>query len=388
MAPPYLDAHRYRPAIVAEWMLDPRTTYLNHGSFGAVPAEVLDTQHRLRSMLEANPTRFMARELPDLIGAARQRLAAFVGADPLGLVFVANATTGVNAVLRSLPFDPGDEIVVTDHGYNSCRNVADVVAAQTGARVVEAHVPFPITGPGDAIRSIQDVVTDRTALVMVDHVTSPTALVFPVAEIVEALKGIPVLVDGAHGPGMVPLDVDSLGAAFYTGNCHKWMCAPKGAGFLWVADLYRDTVVPGTISHGWNEQWPGENRLHRLFDYTGTDDPTAWLSVPAAIDVMKTAVDGGWDEIMARNHRLAVDARDLLLEVLASSSPSPTEMLGAMASVVLPAGDDDLREMLYREHQIEVPVFPWGRGRILRISAQIYNDLDEYKRLSLAITGI
>ncbi len=330
----------------------------------------------------------MARELPDLIGSARQRLAAFVGADPLGLVFVANATTGVNAVLRSLPFEPGDEIVVTDHGYNSCRNVANVVAAQTGARVVEAHVPFPITGPADAIRSIQDVVTNRTALVMVDHVTSPTALVFPVAEIVEALGGIPVLVDGAHGPGMLPLDIDSLGAAFYTGNCHKWMCAPKGAGFLWVAEPYRDVILPGTISHGWNDQWPGENRLHRLFDYTGTDDPTAWLSVPSAIDVMASAVDGGWDEIMAHNHRLAVDARDLLVEASASSCQAPAEMLGAMASVMLPAGDGDLPEMLYRDHQIEVPVFPWGSGRILRISAQIYNHLDEYKRLAPAIRGI
>ncbi len=369
-------------------MLDPQTTHLNHGSFGAVPAEVLDVQNQLRSRLEANPTRFMARELPDLIGAARERLAVFVGAEGLGLVFVANATTGVNAVLRSFPFEPVDEIVVTDHGYNSCRNVADVVAAHTGARVVEAHVPFPIAGTGDVIRSIQDVVTNRTALVMVDHVTSPTALVFPVAEIVAALGSIPVLVDGAHGPGMVPLDIDAMGAAFYTGNCHKWMCAPKGAGFLWVADRYRDVILPGTISHGWNEQWPGENRLHRLFDYTGTDDPTAWLSVPSAIDVMERAADGGWDQIMAGNHRLAVHARDLLLGSLASSSPAPAEMLGAMASVMLPAGEDDLRAVLYEDHRIEVPVFKWGDGRILRISAQVYNHLDDYERLAVAIAGI
>lgn len=369
-------------------MLDPRTTHLNHGSFGAVPAEVLAAQHDLRSRLEANPTLFMSRDLPDLIGTARRRLADFVGADPMGLVFVANATTGVNAVLRSFPFADGDELVVTDHGYNACRNVADAVAAQTGARVVEAHVPFPIAGPDEAIRAICGAVTDRTALVMVDHITSPTALVLPVSVIIDAVGDVPVLVDGAHGPGMVPLDIDSIGAAFYTGNCHKWMCAPKGAGFLWVADSYRDVIVPGTISHGWNEQWPGENRLHRLFDYTGTDDPTAWLAVPAAIDVMERAVDGGWDEVIGQNHRLAVEARDLLLEALDATAPAPAEMLGAMASIVLPDGDDDVRSALYHDHQIEVPVFEWKEERILRISAQIYNHLDEYRRLAAAIAAI
>lgn len=371
------------------WPLDPAVTYLNHGGFGGTPLAVLEEQSRLRSELEANPTAFMTRRLVPMVDAARRRLSGFVGADPAGLVFVANATAGVNAVLASFPLRAGDQVVVTDHGYNACRNALEAAAARSGAVVVVAPVPFPIRSSVQVVDSVLGAVTERTVLVMVDHVTSPTALVFPVQSLVAELerRGVRVLVDGAHAPGMVPLDVGSIGASFYTGNCHKWMCAPKGAGFLWVAPDQRDRVDPGVISHGWNGEYPGESRLHRLFDFTGTDDPTAWLSVPTAVDTMAGALPGGWPAVMDANRRLALAARDLLIERLGIDPPAPDDMIGSMAAVPLPPGDDCLGRDLAERHRIEVPVFPWPRTphRLIRVSAQLHNDISQYQRLAAVL---
>lgn len=370
------------------WALDPHIAHLNHGSFGATPVEVLEAQDALRQRLESNPTRFMARELPGLIDRARAAVAALVGADADGTVFVTNATTGVNAVLRSFELGPGDEIVVTDHGYNACRNAAEVAAARSGARVVEARVPFPIGRPGEVVDAVTSVFTSRTRLVMIDHVTSPTALVLPIGRIIDAAEDIPVLVDGAHAPGMLAVHVADLGAAFYTGNLHKWVCAPKGAGFLWAATEYRERLLPVTVSHGWNAEWPGRSRYQRMFDYVGTDDPTAWLSTPAAIEVMGAAVEGGWSELMGRNHALAVDGRRRILDRLDLMPDAPDQMLGSMASIILDDGPpDELREWLYDECAIEVPVMAWNGRRIVRISAQLYNRIEEYERLADALTG-
>jgi isopenicillin-N epimerase len=368
------------------WMLEERVSHLNHASFGATPREVIDVQDELRRSLEANPTRFMARELPGLIDEARSAVSSFVGADSDGLVFVTNATTGVNAVLRSCPLRSGDEILVTDHGYNACRNAALVAAAAAGATVVDAAIPIPIAGPHTVIDAISQAISSRTRLIMVDHVTSPTALVFPVQEIIRVAGDIPVLVDGAHAPGMLDLELDGLGAAFYAGNLHKWVCAPKGAGFLWAAPECRDLLLPGTISHGWNAEWPGRTRYQRMFDYVGTDDPTAWLSVPAAIDVMGRAMPGGWRAVMTANHELVVAGRDILTRSLGCSAPAPEDMLGSMASIALDPGPPaELRQWLFDEHAIEVPVLEWNEQRILRISAQLYNREEEYRALADAL---
>ena len=389
------------------WALDPDITHLNHGAFGSCPRPVLEVQRRWRDEMEADPNRFFLERYEPALDAAREALAAFLDADPAGLVFVRNATEGVNAVLRSLEpeLGPGDEIMVTDHAYNACRNAVEATAERTGARVAVASVPFPIESGDQVVRAVLDRVGDRTRLAMIDHVTSPTALVFPIETLVAALEPlVPVLVDAAHAPGMVALSVDGLGASFTAGNCHKWLCAPKGAGFLHVRADHRERVVPLVISHGWNRVFPPtENRLHALFDWTGTHDPSAWLSVPEAIRTVGGMLPGGWPEIMARNRALALEGRDVLCAALGIAPPAPDEMIGAMAALPLPLGaaassdpaqpsgwaEDPLADTLRHRWRIEVPVMSWPAPphRLVRISAQLYNRPDDYGRLAEALVA-
>lgn len=381
------------------WSLDPAVSFLNHGSFGACPLPVLETQTRLRARIEAEPVRFMMREFEPLLHEALAALGAFVGAAPENLAFVGNATTGVNAVLRSLDFAPRDEILTTDHVYNACGNALDYVARRAGARVVVARIPYPIADAAQAVDAILGAAGPRVRLALLDHVTSATALVLPIAQLVTALaaRGIDTLVDGAHAPGMVPLSLDALGAAYYVGDCHKWLCAPKGAGFLYVRGDRQDGLMPTTISHGANSKRKDLSRFRLLFDWTGTSDPSAALSVPAALAFLPSLVPEGWPGIMAANHALALRARDILCETLGLDPPAPDDLLGSLAAVVLPRAPaattdsliDPLQEVLWREERIEVPVFPWGEPplRILRVSAQLYNAPHEYERLARAVRG-
>jgi isopenicillin-N epimerase len=372
------------------WLLDPAVTFLNHGSYGATPIAVLARQAELRAQLEREPVRFMNRELEPLLDEARRALAAFLGADEQGLAFTANATSGVNAVLRSLDLDKTDELVVTSHEYNACRNTIDYVAGLAGAKIVVVPIPFPITSPDEVTTRILQALTPATRLVLFDHVTSQTALVFPAAQIVAAVqaKGIDVLVDGAHAPGMLPLDLRALGAAYYAGNLHKWVCAPKGAGFLHVRENRRLGLHPAVISHGANAERRDRSRFHLEFDWTGTMDPTAWLCVPTALQFLESIIDGGWPEIMRRNHDLALRARDLLCERLDIAKPAPDEMLGSMAAIPLPGEGDGqaLQDRLFFAHHIEVPVMPWP-GRVLRVSAQLYNSIEDYEKLADALSS-
>jgi len=369
-----------------QYLLDPTVTYLNHGSFGACPRPVLEAQSRLRERIEHHPVLFLARELMSHLDAARAALAAFVGADPADLAFLPNATGAVNAVVRSLRLEPGDELLTTDHGYNACRNALEWVAERAGARVVTAAVPFPLESDEQVIEAVLGAVTSRTRLALIDHVTSPTGLVFPVRRLVAALEGAGVdcLVDGAHAPGMLPLDVAGLDAAYYVGNCHKWMCAPRGAGFLVARKDRQEGLAPLAISHGWNAP-PERSRYRLLFDWTGTVDPTPWLCVPDAISLVGGFVDGGWPALMARNHTLALGARDLLSGGLALAPAAPASSIGAMVAVPLGEGNPEaLQARLFQHHHIEVPVFGWPRptARVLRLSLAIYNDLTEVARLA------
>lgn len=380
------------------WPLDPGVIFLNHGSFGACPAEVLRHQAALRAEMEAEPVRFLSRELDDRLDSARAALAAFLGADPDDLAFVTNATSGVNAVVRSLTLAAEDELLTTDHAYNACKNALEYAAGRAGARVIIVPIPFPVASPDAVVEAVMARVTSRTRLALLDHVTSPTALVLPIDRLIRELdrRGVAVLVDGAHAPGMVPLDLRTLGATYYSGNCHKWLCAPKGSAFLWVRRDRHADVRPLTISHGATARRPGRARFRLEFDWTGTSDPTAWLTVPKAIEYVGSLVPGGWPAVMARNHDLALDARRLLCETAGTVPACPDAMIGSLASIVLPDGattdvfwrnPDPLQKALFDGWGIEVPVMSWPAAprRLVRVSAQLYNDRAHYARLAEAL---
>ena len=369
------------------WALDRHVSHLNHGSFGATPRVVLDAQRRIRDEFEENPTGFVEDRYFDDLGEVRRTLASFLGADPAGLAFVANATTAVAAVIGSLELSEGDEILTTDHAYNACRNIVDVATRRAGARVVIAPVRFPDSSPEQASESVLSHVGGRTRLVMIDHVTSPTALVLPVERIVAELEPqVPVLVDGAHAPGMIELALDALGASYYAGNLHKWVCAPKGAGFLAVAARHRDSIRPPVISHGWNTPRGETSMFHRLFDWAGTFDPSAWLAIPSALKVMAAMEVDGWPGVMTANRNLALAARDVLSSRLSIAPPAPDSMIGSMAALPLRHTRPELAKRL-REQWIVAAVSPWPDqdSHVLRVSAQRYNTLDEYERLAAAI---
>jgi isopenicillin-N epimerase len=376
-------------SFVSLWGLDPSIAYLNHGSFGACPTDVLAAQAALRAEMEREPVDFLSGSLRGRIDAARAQVASFLGADPADLVFVPNATAGVNAVLRSLAFEPGEEILVTAHTYAACRKTVEYVAARSGARMVTAPLPFPCRDAEAAAAAVLGAVSARTRLALIDHVTSPTALILPVKRLIETLdaRGIDTLVDGAHAPGMVPLRLSELGAAYYTGNAHKWLCAPKGAAFLHVRRDRQAGLHPNVISHGYTLGF------HAEFDWTGTSDPTPWLCIPEALRFMGGVLPGGWHALMSVNHALVVEARDLLLRTLELEAPCPEDMIGSMASIPLPraaAGSaahaldpKGLHDWL-RERGVEAWLHPHPVP-LLRLSAQLYNEISQYERLAQLI---
>lgn len=379
--------------LAAHWTLDPTIAYLNHGSFGACPRAVLAAQAELRAQLEAEPVRFFLHQYRPLLDQARERLATMVGADADGIGFVSNATTGVNALLATAELGPGDEVVVTDHEYPACRNALDEICRRRGATVVVARVPFPVGSEDEVVTAVTAKVGPRTRLLLIDHVTSPTALVLPVLRIIAAVGEVPVVVDGAHAPGMLELEVAELGVAAYAGNCHKWLCAPKGAGFVWASPGWRERMRPPVVSFGATADG---DRFRASFDWAGTGDPTPWLAVPAAIEAMAAMVPGGWSEIRRCNRELAVAGRRLLCEALEVEAPCPASMLGSMAAVPLPPGHgaavgpfavEPLQQMLMDRFRIEVPVTRWpaAPSRVLRVSAQLYNSYEQYRYLAEAL---
>jgi isopenicillin-N epimerase len=382
------------------WSLDRTIAFLNHGSFGACPEPVLAHQDEIRRGMEREPITFFVRDLEALLDNARAELARFVGAPARDLVYVTNATYGVNTVLRSLAFRPGDEVLVTNHEYNACRNALNYAASRAGAKITVAEVPFPIRSEQAAADAILERLTKRTRLVLFDHVTSQTGMVLPTGKIIAELnkRGVESLVDGAHAPGMIPLNLQKLQPTYYTGNCHKWLCSPKTAAFLYVRPDRQKDIRPLVISHGANSPRTDRSRFLIEFGWMGTSDPSPVLCVPEALRFMEALVGGGWQAIMQRNRALALAARKMLCQELEIEAPCPDSMMGSLASLPLPDAKkvtpsksplylDPLQEKLLANHQIEVPIIPWPRPpkRILRISAQLYNSLPQYRRLAKAL---
>ena len=387
------------------WDLDPSITFLNHGSYGACPRPVLEAQRALVTELESDPVRFLSREYEPRLDEAREAVAAFLNADPAGLVVVSNATTGVATVLASLRLRPGDELLTTDHEYNATLNSLGAVAERARAHVVRVAIPLPIRHPEEAVEAILAAVTPRTRVALVSHVTSPSGLILPIETIVRELDrlGVDTLVDGAHAPGMVPVDVDALGAAYWTGNGHKWLCGPKGAGVLHVREDRRSTVQPLVTSHGRNDPRTDRPALWKEFDWQGTGDPTAFLALPEAIRVIGALQPGGWPAHLAANRGLALAARSRLHDALGLEPIAPDSMIGSMVAIALPTttngaanggGGPEARVMglvtaLAEEERIEVPVGPFPvlaardagaqpSATLLRISAQRYNEPADY----------
>lgn len=348
--------------------------------------------------MEAEPVQFLWRRYEEWLDPSRAALARFVGAATKDVAFATNSTTAVNAVVRSIDLRPGDELLTTNLDYNACHNVLVETARRVRAKLVTARVPFPLRSPEELVEAVLRSVTRRTRLALLDHVTSDTAMILPVEELIRELdsRGIDTLVDGAHAPGMVPLSMAKLRPAYYAGNLHKWVCAPKGAAFLWVREDKQDLIQPAVISHGNNRPRRGHSRFQDRFDWCGTFDPTAWMCVGEAIRWMGRLLPGGWREVRPRNNTLVKEARRFLCERLEVEPPCPEQMLGAMAAVPLPrrfqkvarAGKIDAEQLqLYDRFRIEVPFNRAGEParRYFRISAQLYNSFADYEYLAEAL---
>ena len=387
-------------SFLSHWWLDPAITYLNHGTVGATPRVVLETQQAWQRRIEAQPAAFLFRELMrltaddaaaprPLLRQAADSVGEFVGARGDDLVFVDNASTGVNAVLRSIALRPGDEIVVLDQAYGAVIKAAEFVARAVGAKVVAVATPFPVRGDAtDAYaEAVERALTPRTRLAILDHISSHTALTLPVAAMTARCRarGVPVLIDGAHAPGAIALDVAAFGADWYVGNLHKWAFAPRACGFLWVSPAQRAATHPPTIS------WGLDVGLTQEFDWTGTRDPSPMLSAPAGIAFMRDIL--GLDAMRTWNHDLVWRMAHELSARWGQPFTTPEAMVGCMASVALPeriaqlgeAAAPALKDWLFHERRIEAQVLAINGHACVRLAAQVYNDESDYERLADAL---
>ena len=361
-----------------DWSLDPDFLTVNHGSFGATPRSVLAAQRAWQDRLERQPSRFMNTLYPAAIRNAAMDLGGFLNADPNNLAFVDNATTGCNAVLRSLPLKSDDEIIILSHAYGAVRNAVRHVAEQAGARIVVAAIPFPDPTEESVAAAVAGGIKPRPRLAVIDHITSGSALVLPVARLVVICRaaGVPVLIDGAHAPGQIDLDLSTLGADWYVGNCHKWLCAPKGCGFLHVLNPH--DLHPVTISHGYQQGFLAE------FDWTGTTDPSRFLAVTEAIAHHHRL---GGANLRRRNIDLATRATVLVADRLGTQAGATGALAGAMGTVRLPVSNPtaahalDIRKRLM-EAGTDAPVHALDGALWLRLSAFAYNDIEDYVRLA------
>jgi isopenicillin-N epimerase len=382
-------------SMLEHWLLDPDMTYLNHGTVGAPPTRVLRKQQALRDDMERQPSRFVLRELnghqpmpwrhESRLREAIRHIAPFVASRPEDLVFVPNVTTGLNAVLRSVSLGPGDEVVISDLAYGAVALAARVVTREQGATLRTVEMPHPLRDSGDVVDTIVSALTPRTKLVVADHITAQTALVLPVKTIAAEChaRGVPVLVDGAHAPGSIALDIPAVGADWYAANLHKWAHAPRSCGILWAKPEHQATLHHPVVS------WGSGQGFHAEFEHNATIDPTSYLAAPEGIALLR---EWDFDAVLAYMHRLALEAGRALTDCWGTSLGAPQDMIGAMVTVPLPenAGTTTdeairLRLALLVEDHIEVQLHAW-RGRLwTRVSAQVYNDRSDIMSLADAV---
>jgi len=400
----------------ADYLLDPDIHFLNHGSFGACPRPVFEIYQRWQAELERQPVEFLGRRAAELLAASRAALAAYLGAAADDVVYFPNPTTAINMVARSvarlacarsgasiakhsapeaakspLRLRPSDEILTTDHEYGAMDRTWHYVCDQIGARYVQRPIPLPVTTHANFVEHFWAGVTERTRIIFISHITSPTALTFPVAEICRRARsaGILTIIDGAHAPGQVPLNLAELGADIYTGACHKWLCAPKGAAFLYARQEVQPWLEPLVVSWGWEAEKPGPSLFVDWHEWQGTRDLAAYLTVPAAIRFL---AEHDWDAVRRRCHALATESRRRI-DALTGLPPICPDGLDTWFSQLiaarLPECDlDALKARLYDEHRIEAPLIRWNGQAFIRVSFQAYNEADDADALVRALARL
>ena len=386
----------------ARWPTAPGLSMLNHGSYGMCPEYIHERQSELRREMDADPVRFFLHRLEELADEARDALGRFVNADPEDLALVQNATFAVATCIHAIDWQPGDRVVVTDHEYNATLNELDRLVRTRGIEVVHAKIPLPCTGPDQIAEAVEAQLNERTRLVIASHIASASAIILPVERIVRTCreKGIETLIDGAHAPGQIPLDLKSLQPTYYAASCHKWLCTPKGAAFFYAEKSVRDRVQPLALSCRVHEHRADRPSFLCDFDYVGTADYTACLVVPDCIEHLGAQLPGGWDELRAQNHRMVLDATRVIRERcgLVATYPEPLadEMTGCMYSLLLPPDPDPSRPTRYADalhdaimanHATQVPIWTLEPAdvRVCRISAQIHNHPEQYERFADAL---
>ncbi|MFI5272240.1 MAG: aminotransferase class V-fold PLP-dependent enzyme [Ktedonobacterales bacterium] len=372
-----------------EFLLRDDVAFLNHGSFGACPRPVFETYQRWQRELEAEPVEFLGRRVTALLDEAREALARTLGTAAGNLVFVPNATHGANIVARSLRLEPGDEVLGTDHEYGAVERAWTFLCEPRGARYRAQPVTLPLGDAAAMVEQLWQGVTARTRVIVVSHITSPTAVRMPVAAICRRARaeGIVTLVDGAHAPGQIPLDLEAIGADFYVGNLHKWVCAPKGAAFLYARPERQEMLQPLVVSWGWRAREPGPSLFQDYFGWTGTHDPSAYLSVPAAIAFQR---EHDWVQVRSACHALLARARSAIGELtgLPPIEPDSPDWYVQMCAIPLPTAGlpaNQLQARLFDEHLVEVPITEWGGRRFVRVSIQAYNTERHVERLVAAL---
>lgn len=376
-----------------QFLLDPSVTFLNHGSFGACPRPVFEIYQAWQRELERQPVEFLGhgRRHDTLLADARATLASYLNCSPEDLVFVTNATWGINVIIRSLDLEPGDEILTTNHEYGANDLAWDWILAKSGARLVRHEIPLPVTSHDEIVESLWAAVTERTKAIFISHITSPTALTFPVAQICRRAgeHGILSIVDGAHGPGQVDLDLEALGADIYAGNLHKWLCGPKGAGFLYARPEEQPWVESLIVSWGWGRSGTLESSSFvERNEWQGTRDISPFLAVPAAIQFQ---ADHQWHLVRRRCHELARRARHEIASLagLPPIVPDSEHWFAQMIACPIPWSDPaSLKARLYDDYRIEVPISKWQDQTLIRVSFQGYNDEADLDRLLTALAEI